>query len=105
MLTTPPEVALPDPQKCANFYGEFQVKYPLRQSLVTIPCGPTFKALSEFRAILNDISLGCFTKTKSDERTASTILQAWPLLGRWYAQLPDDLDSRNISFPHELKVQ
>ena len=105
MMTTPPEMALPDPQKYPSFYGEFHVRYPLRQSLVSIPFGHMVKALSEFRTIVNDLALGFFTDTKDNERAVNTIRHAWPRLSQWYTQLPEELNTRNISFPHELKMQ
>ena len=104
-MTAPPEMALPDPQKYPGFYGEFHLKYPLRKSPVSIPFGHTVKALSEFRTIVNDLSLGFFTDSKNNERTVNTIRHAWPRLSQWYEQLPEELNTKNIRFPHELKMQ
>lgn len=104
-MATPPEMALPDPQKHTSFYGEFHLKYPLRQSSVSFPFGHIVKALSEFRTIVNDLALGFFTDSKDKERIVNTIRHTWPRLSQWYAQLPEELNTKNIRFPHELKMQ
>lgn len=105
LLITPPDIALPDPEENVGFYGEFHLRYPLRQTVVSVQCGTTIKPLSDFRAILNELAIGYFTDAEDDESTLNKIQHTWPKLSQWYARLPQAVDAKNISFPWHLKMQ
>jgi hypothetical protein len=95
---------LPDPDKDPAFYGEIHVRYPDRQGQVEISNGHVFKAISEFRVILNTVG----SETHGTEAKRLALQRAFAIrqeLRSWYENLPDCLTAEKIALPSHLKIQ
>jgi hypothetical protein len=103
MLSAPPSRPLPDPETDAPFYGNLRVKYP-DGTMLNTDHGQVFKAVSDFRVIVNDVGKDAFTNGR-DRLTLERAYEVRRRLGVWYSSLVGMLDADNIALPCHLKVQ
>ncbi|KAI1532215.1 C6 transcription factor [Pyrenophora tritici-repentis] len=59
-LDRPPNIALPDPMKYPEWYGEFWLRYPNSQILESIHLGCEFGARSALRVFIMDMSIALY---------------------------------------------
>lgn len=102
-LEHPPKIELPDPVAQTAWYGELWIRYPTDQHMTPSYHGPFFKALSEFRVILNEIcSVGFITNPKTTPSQAKSFRKR---LSKWYNQLPPVLTPKYIVLPAHFLLQ
>jgi hypothetical protein len=99
----PPSIPLPEQDEC---YGDFVLRFPAAKGPVSVNCANTFRTLSEFRLIMNDVAAVFFSDLKNTpDATVERIKGFCIRLDSWYQNLPPDLKTREISFPWQLKLQ
>ncbi|KAG5656585.1 hypothetical protein KAF25_000172 [Fusarium avenaceum] len=105
LLDAPPKITLPSTVESSNFYGEFWLQYPPNRQPVPVSYGNTFKAIADFRSIMNDVAAAFFSKlNRGPGATVHRIQMFCVQLDDWYRNLPADLTARNICFPWQLKL-
>ncbi|KAF4997868.1 hypothetical protein FGRMN_3569 [Fusarium graminum] len=105
LLAVPPEIALPSTDEASNCYGDFWLRYPSQETPVSVGYGNTFRAMADFRAIINDLAITFFGHVRRDPgATINRIRTFCTQLDGWYRDLPVELKSRNICFPWQLKL-
>ncbi|KAH7032659.1 putative C6 transcription factor [Microdochium trichocladiopsis] len=105
ILDRPPTVPLSDPDTDTGFYGEIWLRYPSNEQLFPMNFGHSFKAISEFRAVVNEFALYSFNARKNPQDL--TLLAAMNFRRKimdCYARLPRELSAANIKYPHQLKL-
>ncbi|KAI0884524.1 uncharacterized protein GGS22DRAFT_188736 [Annulohypoxylon maeteangense] len=105
IIIDPPNRPLPDADEEPAYYGEILVKYPLGQEPIRVHYGSMFKAVSQFRIILNEITKASFSfsRTYSPISLEAAIRFRSRLL-TWYEDLPEPLQARHIVLPCHLKI-
>ncbi|RKL34074.1 hypothetical protein BFJ72_g9561 [Fusarium proliferatum] len=102
LLLMPPSIPLPEQDEC---YGDFVLRFPSAKGPVTVKYAKTFRTLSEFRLIMNDVAAVFFSDlNNTPEATVDRIKGFCIRLDSWYKTLPPDLEAREISFPWQLKL-
>ncbi|KAF5559337.1 nitrogen assimilation transcription factor nirA [Fusarium napiforme] len=102
LLLMPPSVPLPDQDEC---YGDFVLRFPAAKGPVSVNYANTFRTLSEFRLIMNDVAAVFFSELKNTpDSTVDRIKGFCIRLDSWFQNLPPDLKTREISFPWQLKL-
>ncbi|KAI0136821.1 hypothetical protein BJ170DRAFT_589783 [Xylariales sp. AK1849] len=109
LLSEPPSHPLPDPKTTACFYGDLYVTYPAGQTRVNTNHGHVFKAISDFRAILNAVGWDSFRNGPDDPKGPKwlSLDRAFEVRGAlkvWYDNLPDCLTPDKIALPSHLKI-
>lgn len=104
LLNTPPKEPLPDPSTSSNWYGEICIRYPRSNQILPVNFGATFRAVSKFRTIMNEVALHTFG-TDAQELSLSHALDYRKQLATWYDELPDQLSAKRIVLPCQLKMQ
>ncbi|KAF4960323.1 hypothetical protein FGADI_970 [Fusarium gaditjirri] len=95
-------IPLPKQDEC---YGDFVLRYPSAKVPVSVNYANTFRTLSEFRIILNDVAAVFFSDLRNTpDATVDRIKGFCIRLDSWYRTLPPDLEAREISFPWQLKL-
>ncbi|KAM0215659.1 hypothetical protein ACHAPQ_011776 [Fusarium lateritium] len=77
LLATPPKIVLPSTDNGSNSYGEFWVQYPPNRQPVSVGYGNTFKAIADFRAIMNDIAAAFFDEGNRDSNATLNRIQTF----------------------------
>lgn len=67
--------SLLDPIADLKWYGKVWLKYRTDTTLVQSYFGQLFKAKVEFRAVMNEVNVQCFTKTDSKTETHKLSMQ------------------------------
>ncbi|KAI1759115.1 hypothetical protein GGR53DRAFT_524115 [Hypoxylon sp. FL1150] len=100
-LKIPPARPLPEVED----YGEIWVKYPHGREPIPMFNSLVFRAVSEFRVIMNDITRLSYSRPKCFDRMSldAAIVYRSRLLA-WYDSLPGPLQARNIALPCHLKI-
>ncbi|KAF4430454.1 Nitrogen assimilation transcription factor nirA [Fusarium acutatum] len=102
LLSMPPSVPLPEKYEC---YGDFVLRFPAAKGPVSVNYANTFRTLSEFRIIMNDVAAVFFSDLKNTpDATVDRIKGFCIRLDSWYQNLPPELKAREISFPWQLKL-
>ncbi|KAF5559410.1 nitrogen assimilation transcription factor nirA [Fusarium phyllophilum] len=102
LLSMPPSIPLPEQDNC---YGDFVLRFPAAKGPVSVNYANTFRTLSEFRLIMNDVAAVFFSDLKNTpDATVNRIKGFCIRLDSWYQNLPPDLKPREISFPWQLKL-
>ncbi|KAK4163892.1 hypothetical protein QBC43DRAFT_54916 [Cladorrhinum sp. PSN259] len=102
---TPPEAPLPNAVHQPAWYGEVWLKYPVESNLYPYNFGQFFKAKSELRTILNEISRACYGRsTPKYTPPIDKVEELYARLRSWYANLPESLLPRNIVFSAQMKL-
>lgn len=103
LIASPPRAPLPDPGQNPNWYSEVWHKYPQSTSLHPMHFGAVFKAKSDFRVILNDISR---TRIHTGGKfTAEQVHDYGQRMKTWYNYLPKILSPKHIALPAHLMLQ
>ncbi|KAI1844183.1 hypothetical protein JX265_002956 [Neoarthrinium moseri] len=103
LQTRHPAHHLPDPDAAPAFYGEILVKYPAPATAISISHGHVFRAISEYRVILNTVCL----EIHSNEAKRIPLEAAFRVrlsLRDWYEGLPGCLEPDNIALPSHLMI-
>ncbi|OAQ65031.1 fungal zn(2)-Cys(6) binuclear cluster domain-containing protein [Pochonia chlamydosporia 170] len=106
LVTAHPKIELPDSPES---YGEVWVKYPTAYAPVPLHFSQIFKAICEFRTIMNDIMCSVFPpfSASKEGKIMLSAAQSAEYHGRlrcWYEQLPSFLNPRNLIIPIHFDV-
>ncbi|KAI1381121.1 hypothetical protein F4677DRAFT_460363 [Hypoxylon crocopeplum] len=105
IIKDPPARPLPDIDDAAAYFGEIWVKYPLGRELIPLLNGPVFRAISQFRVIMNEITAVSFSQPKTFKRMSlSAAIGCRSRLLAWYEDLPEPLQAQNIALPSHMKI-
>ncbi|KAI1097578.1 hypothetical protein F4804DRAFT_347071 [Jackrogersella minutella] len=105
IMKDPPTRPLPDADNASAYCGEIWVKYPLGQEPIPIHNGFVFRAISQFRVIMNEITSLSFSSPRFFKQMSfHAALKFRSRLLEWYEILPEPLQSRNIALPCHLKI-
>ncbi|KAI1449337.1 hypothetical protein F5Y02DRAFT_413848 [Annulohypoxylon stygium] len=105
IIEDPPNRPLPDADEEPSYYGEILVKYPLGQEPVRIHNGSVFRAISQFRILLNEITKSSFGSSRAYRPVPfEAAMQFRSRLLTWYEDLPEPLQARHIVLPCHLKI-
>ncbi|KAI1213704.1 uncharacterized protein F4807DRAFT_449741 [Annulohypoxylon truncatum] len=105
VINDPPSRPLPDVDEEPAYYGEILVKYPFGKEPVRIYNGSVFKAISQFRVILNDITKSFFNPSRTYSPISfEAAIEFRSKLRIWYEDLPQPLQARHIVLPCHLKI-
>lgn len=104
ILREPPSIELPDPEDDMTFYGEVFIRYPESKWKVDVRHGHVFRAVSGFRAILNDVALD-LSNGEGRPLSPARLHYHWQRIMVWYEGLPPCLAVERIALPCHLKVQ
>ncbi|KAF5986157.1 nitrogen assimilation transcription factor nirA [Fusarium coicis] len=97
-----PGIPVSKQDKC---YGDFVLRFPAAKGPVSLNYANTFRTLSEFRLIMNDVAAVFFSDLKNTpDSTVDRIKGFCIRLDSWYQNLPPDLRTKEISFPWQLKL-
>ncbi|EDU41094.1 conserved hypothetical protein [Pyrenophora tritici-repentis Pt-1C-BFP] len=104
-LDRPPNIALPDPMKYPEWYGEFWLRYPNSQILESIHLGCEFGARSALRVFIMDMSIALYgTPERKAILTLDQILGFYFRLDAWFTSLPDSLRPQKVVYPTQLEL-
>ncbi|KAK9426263.1 hypothetical protein SUNI508_02704 [Seiridium unicorne] len=103
ILAAPPSHDLPDPDLDASIYGEVYIKYPGSEQQLRMNHGHVFRAVSEFRSILNAVASEAHSGG-GKKLPSARVHYYWRSIANWYERLPTCLTSKNIALPSHLKV-
>ncbi|KAI1084060.1 hypothetical protein F5B20DRAFT_364446 [Whalleya microplaca] len=105
IIKDPPQIPLPGLEDADTYCGEIFVLYPLSREPLPIRNGITFRVISNFRVIMNDINKALHGSPKSTSgMSLDAALGFRSRLRVWYEDLPEALVARNIALPSHLKV-
>ncbi|KAI9652806.1 MAG: hypothetical protein M1821_007804 [Bathelium mastoideum] len=105
LLAQPPQTPLPDPLANPSWYGELLVQYPGASKPISTLHPQTFYAMSEFRVILNEITLASFASLAPKSMSMKQALDFYDRLRAWYTGLPSSLGPTRAVLPDQLKLQ
>ena len=105
LMTGAPVVPLPDPDENPEWFGDFNIQYPLSETLFTTSHGHLFKAWSDLRAIANDLGLAIYSGHGPAAIHANKYLEFHEQLDKWFSSLPVVLQPRNIVWPSQFNLQ
>jgi hypothetical protein len=106
LLKSPPASALPDPSADPEWYSQIWVRYPLDPKLYTTSFPLQFKAQSDSRALLNQVSLGKHHVGDGEAGAALPgINRVYFEMKKWHDNLPEPLTPARISLPSQLMLQ
>ncbi|KAI1479411.1 hypothetical protein F4774DRAFT_381918 [Daldinia eschscholtzii] len=105
LVKDPPNRPLPNFDEISAFYGETFVKYPLGHDSIPIFNGLVFRAISQFRVIMNEITALSFSRPRNFTRMSlSAAIEFRSRLLVWYETLPEPLRAENAVMPSHLKM-
>ncbi|KAL7928263.1 hypothetical protein V8C35DRAFT_318573 [Trichoderma chlorosporum] len=97
LVMRPPDLALP---KEPGAYGEIWVKYPAASAPMSLRFGDIFRAIAQFRTILNDIANDAFVLPGGKRSLSPAEATAYrSRLQQWYVNLPDHLGPQYLAIP------
>ncbi|KAI3578916.1 hypothetical protein IWW34DRAFT_805551 [Fusarium oxysporum f. sp. albedinis] len=86
-------------------YGDFGLRYPSAKGPVSVNYANTFRTLSEFRVIINDVAAVFFSGFKNTPDTIVDRIKGFCIrLDSWYRNLSPGLKPTEILFPWQLKL-
>jgi hypothetical protein len=94
---------LPDPSANPAWYGEIWTRYPLSPTLSQAHFGHYFKAISDFRVILSEISHASFGK--ESKLPAQQAISFARRLITWFETLPTALNPKYTVLPAHFLMQ
>ncbi|EUC50478.1 hypothetical protein COCMIDRAFT_32300 [Bipolaris oryzae ATCC 44560] len=97
VLVEPPKAALPDPATNSAWYGEIWTRYPLSQTLSPTHHAHYFKAITDFRVIVCELSHASFGNDSPLSAQQAMIFVRRFL--SWFKALPTVLEPKNIVLP------
>ncbi|EMT74271.1 Nitrogen assimilation transcription factor nirA [Fusarium odoratissimum] len=102
LLSMPPSIQLSTQDDC---YGDFGLRYPSAKGPVSVNYANTFRTLSEFRVIINDVAAVFFSGFKNTPDTIVDKIKGFCIrLDNWYRNLSPGLKPTEILFPWQLKL-
>ncbi|KAF5260972.1 hypothetical protein FOXYS1_8349 [Fusarium oxysporum] len=102
LLSMPPSIQLSTEDDC---YGDFGLRYPSAKGPVSVNYANTFRTLSEFRVIINDVAAVFFSGFKNTPDTIVDRIKGFCIrLDSWYRNLSPGLKPTEILFPWQLKL-
>ncbi|EWY84009.1 hypothetical protein FOYG_13789 [Fusarium oxysporum NRRL 32931] len=102
LLSMPPSIQLSTHDDC---YGDFGLRYPSAKGPVSVNYANTFRTLSEFRVIINDVAAVFFSGFKNTPDTIVDRIKGFCIrLDSWYRNLSPGLKPTEILFPRQLKL-
>ncbi|KAK2689412.1 hypothetical protein QWA68_011946 [Fusarium oxysporum] len=102
ILSMPPSIQLSTQDDC---YGDFGLRYPSAKGPVSVNYANTFRTLSEFRVIINDVAAVFFSGFKNTPDTIVDRIKGFCIrLDSWYRSLSPGLKPTEILFPWQLKL-
>ncbi|KAG7405461.1 Nitrogen assimilation transcription factor nirA [Fusarium oxysporum f. sp. rapae] len=102
LLSMPPSIQLSMQDDC---YGDFGLRYPSAKGPVSVNYVNTFRTLSEFRVIMNDVAAVFFSGFENAPDVIVDRIKGFCIrLDSWYRNLPPGLKATEISFPWQLKL-
>ncbi|KAH7205502.1 hypothetical protein BKA60DRAFT_578446 [Fusarium oxysporum] len=102
LLSMPPSIQLSKQDDC---YGDFGLRYPSAKGPVSVKYANTFRTLSEFRVIINDVAAVFFSGFKNTPDTIVDRIKGFCIrLDSWYRNLSPGLKPTEILFPWQLKL-
>ncbi|KAI0837274.1 hypothetical protein F5Y06DRAFT_287886 [Hypoxylon sp. FL0890] len=105
IIKEPPTRPLPDLNDVSAYFGEIWVKYPLGQEPIRIYNGLLFRAICEFRVIMNEITILSFDHPRNFHRMSlSDAIRFRSRLLAWYENLPEPLQAQHAAIPSHLKL-
>ena len=106
LVKTPPAAPLPDPDENRGWYGEFQVQYPLDESLHTLNSAHFFEVKCGLSLLLNDLCASLFAATsQASPPSTEELKQHLKTLGAWHFFLPPSQSPAKVVYPFELNLQ
>ena len=107
LIRNAPKTPLPDPDQDLEWYGEFDMRYPLAPNLCPMKYGHVFKARGALSVIVNDFSCHRFPDDHSSASNCSsqTLADFAAQLLHWYQSLGLRLElQRKIIQQHDLET-
>ncbi|KAK8094150.1 hypothetical protein PG997_000835 [Apiospora hydei] len=105
LVDEPPTCPLPNPDAEPDYYGDVRVKFPGSDTATSISNGAVFRAISEFREIMNEVAQKSFKEPQSSSYiTLNDAYGAYGKLQTWYQRLPEALTPDRIALPSHLKL-
>ncbi|KAI1135321.1 hypothetical protein F5Y05DRAFT_421511 [Hypoxylon sp. FL0543] len=105
VIKDPPTRPLLEIEDVSAYFGEIWVKYPLSREPVRIYNGLLFRAICQFRVIMNEITIQSFMRPRSFHRMSlGAAIDFRARLLAWYEDLPEPLQARNAAIPAHLKL-
>ncbi|KNB19215.1 hypothetical protein FOXG_16637 [Fusarium oxysporum f. sp. lycopersici 4287] len=101
LLSMPPSIQLSTHDDC---YGDFGLRYPSAKGPVSVKYANTFRTLSEFRVIINDVAAVFFSGFNTPDTIVDRIKGFCIRLDSWYRNLSPGLKPTEILFPWQLKL-
>jgi hypothetical protein len=102
LITLAPELELPQgPVAC----GEVWIKYPTVNNPIPLHFADSFKAIVEFRLIMNDIANTAFSVGAEQPMLLSKAMEFRGRLQQWYERLPSCLNAVNLIVPAHFHIQ
>ncbi|KAH7195460.1 hypothetical protein DER44DRAFT_830667 [Fusarium oxysporum] len=102
LLSMPPSIQLSTQDDC---YGDFGLCYPSAKGPVSVNYANTFRTLSEFPVIINDVAAVFFSGFKNTPDTIVDRIKGFCIrLDSWYRNLSPGLKPTEILFPWQLKL-
>ena len=103
LITAPPALVLPENP---DAYGEIWLKYPSTRAPVPVRFEQTFRAVIEFRTIMNEITNSMFPSPGPKQPISMPQALAYrSRLQHWYERLPDHLEPKNLIIPAHFHIQ
>ncbi|KAH7130570.1 hypothetical protein B0J11DRAFT_523464 [Dendryphion nanum] len=100
--TIPPEDPLPDDPL---WYGDIQIRYPLKETLVPMHICHSIKAKCELRTIKADIGFHAFTDVECRGKMSFERVQHFKSkIDSWLQNLPESLKPSSIVFPKDIGI-
>jgi hypothetical protein len=103
ILHRPPKADLPEMRSQRTWYTEVWLRYPADQYATPSHYGLFFRAMSQFRIILNEVCHAAFSE--GSEITADHTRAFGRRLTEWYDQLPTALFPKYIVLPAHFLLQ
>jgi len=105
-LDQPPDLALPDPVRYPQWYGQVWLRYPTSETLTPTYLGCELVARSALRVIMMDMSIALYgTSEHQGILTLEQVLGFHFRLEAWFTSLPDALTAQKIVYPTQLELQ
>jgi len=106
LLSEPPAIPLPEVDEYPEWYGDFNLQYPVSPVIVPANHGHTINSVSKLRLILHHIARRAFRDKEPNEWMSwGEAMTLKSMLDNWFQNLPEPIKPRNVVFPWHLKIQ
>ncbi|OAA66323.1 Zn(2)-C6 fungal-type DNA-binding domain protein [Cordyceps fumosorosea ARSEF 2679] len=97
-----PKWPLPDPEEDPDWYGQLWVQYPASATRVSLCFEQVFERKTRFRIIMHEFCEEAYGTSLGVNSFKAEGLRR--KLQRWFEDLPESLDPRNIVLPSQLQI-